>query len=439
MNRHAPVSKSELSYIRGFIEKAAYDCVHQPEGLLKNRYVTPTYSIRPGSDDDSEVADRSSVGHYLQMYDWDACFFSQSAHNLGIEGLSREIIDGFLNLQSEDGYVPRTISPNQTWDQGDQCKPFLCQTLWKEIIRTGTINSGDIKETVKKLANYLSFFHTNRQHESGMYHWRNVLESGVDNNLALLPPNEAEQSEKHEAFSYPDGELIAVDINTYLVVEFEAISKLAKFCGLSEISDEYRLRASKLKTQIEERLWCEESGMYFNFDPNKNQLSKIRAWTGLTPAIFGIGDPDRTKRVIQENILNQEQFFGERGITSLARSEALYNNAKRGLYGRALVCNWQGPVWTLPNALIVRALLRENYHDEAKQISGRVLRNMLNDIAERKTIHESYDGETGEPVWAPQFMSWNILALELIELLEQAEETEQVFVVDSINTAAKVW
>ena len=27
-----------------------------------------------------------------------------------------------------------------------------------------------------------------------------------------------------------------------------------------------------------------------------------------------------------------------------------------GLYGRAIVCNWNGPVWALPNVLVVRTL-----------------------------------------------------------------------------------
>jgi hypothetical protein len=32
-------------------------------------------------------------------------------------------------------------------------------------------------------------------------------------------------------------------------------------------------------------------------------------------------------------------------------------------------------------------------------------------------LYENYNAETGEPLWAPKFMSWNALALELIDLV----------------------
>ena len=405
-----------------FIEHAAESCIHAPRGMLKRPFMTPTYAINAGADDNNPIAERSLVGHYLQMYDWDACFFSQAANKLGITDLSMSVIENFLSLKQADGYVPRTVSPNKTWDDGDQCKPFLCQTLLKEIKSHGTIiNAERLTELVISLEHYLQFFHNNRRHESGLYHWRNVLESGVDNNLALLPPHEAAQSENQTNVTYPDGRLLAVDLNSYLVAEFQSIAKLADLCGLREITREYEQRSEDLIEQIEETLFCEELDMYCNFDPALNTLVKVRAWTGLTPMITGFASPGRTERMILKNILDPNHFLRPSGISSLAASEPLYNNAKRGLYGRAIVCNWQGPVWTLPNALIVRALISEGFERDAADIAMRVIGNMYDDITHKQTIHESYDAETGEPVWAPQFMSWNVLTLELIDLVRSQE------------------
>lgn len=424
MERQTFLSANELDTVKNFILDKAKTCIHKPEGMLKHRFVTPTFSVQAGADDESEVAERSSVGHYLQMYDWDACFFSGAASRLGFDGLVKDVIHNFLSLKQDSGYIPRTVSGQKIWDAGDQCKPFLCQTLLSEFKRTDG-NISDLQSLVDQLKHYLEFFDNERKDSSGLYHWRNVLESGIDNNLALLPPKEAAQSETHEAFSYPDGRLVAVDLNSYLVAEFEAYSKLAELCNETEVSNTYSDKANKLKDLIEEKLWSEKSGMYLNYDPKYGEHVNVKAWTGLIPSLFGISDDKRTKRVIEDNILNEKQFFRPKGISSLSCSEQLYNNAKRGLYGRALVCNWQGPVWILSNTFVVRALVKEGYEMEALEISSRAVRNLLVDIKERQLMHESYDAETGEPVWAPQFMSWNIFALELIELLEKKPVLER--------------
>jgi putative isomerase len=103
----------------------------------------------------------------------------------------------------------------------------------------------------------------------------------------------------------------------------------------------------------------------------------------------------------------------------MADSELLSNQSARGLYGRAIVCNWQGPVWVLPNVFVVRKLMELGLISEARNIASRVVRVMLKDIQENGMLHENYDANTGKCLWAPQFMSWNILALELLAVLEK--------------------
>jgi putative isomerase len=76
------------------------------------------------------------------------------------------------------------------------------------------------------------------------------------------------------------------------------------------------------------------------------------------------------------------------------------------------------PVWFLPNALVVRILSKYGYKAEARDIAARVVKTLLNSMSNYNTLFENYDADTGKGLWAPQFMSWNILALELIETLE---------------------
>lgn len=420
-----PARKDSVSIdeLARFIKEKASTCVHKPEGLLHYTFVTPSYDVVAGADDKSDVAARSTTGHYLQMYDWDSCFFSQAAHLAGIEDLPVSVVSNFLALKEHDGYIPRTISPSRIWDNGDLCKPFLSQTVrfgLDQARRGGKIVRADEARYglfLQDLDCYLDYYERHRKHDSGLYHWRNVLESGVDDNLALLSPMEAAKGENEDIANYPDGRLLAVDLNSYLVAEFDALSSLATAFSQKDLAEKYSKKASTLARLIEEKLWSEELGLYCNLDPKTNKLVMLRAWTGLTPMICGFARADRMQKMIETNIFNEQHFLRPAGVPSVAASEPLYNQARRGLYGRIIVSNWQGPMWVLPTALIVRRLKALGMSERAEELSLRVVRTVAAGLSERQTMFENYNAETGQPLFAPKFMSWNILVLELINVL----------------------
>lgn len=401
--------------LRQFLTEKAKTCLHTPEEKLKYRYVTPTYAVTAGADDRALVSERSTVGHYMQMYDWDACFFSQGATKVGMDDLAPDVVSNFLSLKQADGYVPRTVSPNRIWDAGDMCKPFLCQAL---VFEDKYKQHKPSPEMVQDLKCYLEYFQRNRRHSSGLYHWRNVLESGVDDNLALLTPHEAAKDENEAVGVFPDGRMLAVDLSAYMVAEFRAFAKLAEYTGNAPLAAEYRKTAQDLLDLIEAKMWDEQAGIYFNLYPDTFEKLTLRSWTGLTPAMLGIAKSDRMEKLVATNIMSTDEFLRPAGLSSTSSSEPLYNNAKRGLYGRAIVSNWQGPMWILPNALAARGLVAHGFKKEAQEIATRVINTMNRTLDERGTLYENYNAETGDPLWAPQFMSWNILAIELVQLLE---------------------
>lgn len=407
-----------ISALAQFLKDSAHKAVHQPSGNLPHQFVTPTASIVPGSDDQAPIAERSLTGHYLQMYDWDAYFFCQQAKALSLPDLPLAVLQNFLSFQKEDGYIPRTISPSSVWDEGDLCKPFLCQLASTHLSKTGKADLAfPVDEIINKLDLYLNYWVANRRHSSGLFHWRNVLESGVDNNLALLAPRQAAKNENTDLNNFIDTKLIACDLNCYLVNEFRAFAELTARFNHDDLTRKYHFRAKELQTLMEDMLWDEHLRMYTAFDPASGERIKIRSWTGLLPAIFGICEPARAEIVIEQNLKSEDHFFRKAGLASLAATEPLYNQAKRGLYGRLIVSNWQGPMWVLPNVLACRALTKLNQKDVAQKLASRVVDTLANALNQSGTLFENYNSETGQGLWAPQFASWNILALELIDLI----------------------
>ncbi len=389
--RNRRVTRSDVTMLQHHLRSKALTCVHEPDGLLPYHFVIPTCDAVAGSDDHDALPERSSIGHYLQMYDWDACLFAQAAHHIGVVGLPLSVVRNFLALQEATGFIPRTVSPGQIWDSGDICKPFLSQTLLAEMERTGWAQRREVAALLDGLNRYLEYFQHNRRHACGLYFWRNVLESGIDNNMALLAPQEALKDENQTAVTFPDGHLLATDLNSYLCAEFRAFSRLASRCGRNDLAQRYEQLGSELARAIEDRLWDEALGMYVNLDPRTN------------------------------TVLNDEHFLRPFGVASMAASEPLSNQSPRGLYGRAIVCNWNGPVWVLPNVLVVRTLLRLGMRKAAANVARRVIAVMVKSLRETGVLHENYNADTGKQLWAPNFMSWNITALELCDLVAQTQ------------------
>lgn len=416
---------ANLNSLKSFVIEAAHTCIHSPDGMLTRRFLTPSYGIVPGADDNSEVTQRVHIGHYLQMYDWDACLFSQAESYLGLTDLAYDVVSNFLGLKHADGYIPRTVSPHRIWDGSDLCKPLLCQALLKELDR-GCSKSELTAEMVRDLDHYLSYFEQHRRHSSGLYHWRNILESGIDDNFALLFPIDASKDENEEVHGYPDGRLIAVDLCSYLVVEYRAFSELAQQVAqleraqctqMMELAEKYARRAQQIQIEIEDVLWNEDLGTYCNYDPLSYQYVPFHSWTNLFPVLFGFAQPDRAKRVIEGLILNPEHFLRPAGLSSVSAAEGLYNQSPRGLYGRANVANWQGPCWVIPNIYAVRGLLAYGYKEQAEELALRILGTMEAGVEMTGYLYENYNAETGQPLFAPNFMSWNVLSLELMELV----------------------
>lgn len=408
------VPQADLDLLKNFLQQQGHLCIHPADGDLPHAYVTPTAAVHPGQDDRAAVPERSSVGHYLQMYDWDACFFSQAGARLGRPDLPLAVVRNFLNYDTGSGQIPRTVSPRRIWDKGDQCKPFLCQTL---LATTGGTNLDDA--VIDGLDRYLGYYIQHRRHVTGLYRWRNVLESGVDNNLALLAPMEAAKDENTEHTAFPDGQLLACDLSAYLFAEFQAFAKIASGNNRTDLEKAYRARADELRLAIDSLLWSDKLSLYCNLDPDTLTHVELRSWTGLVPVITGAANSERVREVIECNITSDEHFLRPAGVASVAASERLCNQARRGLYGRVLVSNWQGPMWVLPNVMVARCLTANGYHEAAQVVASRVVSTLAADVRRHGSLHENYNAETGEALFASRFMSWNILALELIDLLQQ--------------------
>ena len=115
--------------------------------------------------------------------------------------------------------------------------------------------------------------------------------------------------------------------------------------------------------------------------------------------------------MIRRYLLNTNKLLAAHGIRTLAKDDSSYNQTNM----IKPHSNWQGPVWPIASYFAMHALLNYGFRKEAGEIAERVARVCLHDIKKTGGTHENYNADTGEPLAAPNFISWNLLVGSMIE------------------------
>ncbi len=349
------------------------------------------------------------------LFGWDAHHVALRLASAGEPEWLRFMTENFVDQQdAQSGFIPAYFSVDDgiVTAASDVYMPFLAQGV---LTYAGV--SGDTswpKSILANLSLYLQYYEEHQQDKSGLFFWKYCWSGGVDNDLAIS--------------FFPNSSLCPPNINSLVYLEYRAMAKLCSM--LQEVSKaaEYQRKADSLRDAINNILWMEEYACYapynrksgkvsFSLDvgANKGEFAFL-SWTNLMPLYAAIAPLERGMRTIEEYLLSPMHFFAEWGIRSASKSSEYYNNAVWGnpprfdCPERLTNSNWQGPVWVLVNYFMFRALINYGYASEAEDAMHNLHKALACDITKNGMMHENYDAETGEPLYAEHFGSWNVLA-----------------------------
>lgn len=150
-------------------------------------------------------------------------------------------------------------------------------------------------------------------------------------------------------------------------------AKINEILGYSEIASQWRDRAFLRQERINQFLWDEETGLYFdyNFRTGKRRLYEYA--TTFYPLWAGIASPEQARRVWQ----NLDKFEEAGGILT---STHVSGN------------QWDAPFgWAPLNLMAVEGLLRYGYEADAKRIAGKFLTMAVQEFNKSGTLVEKYD------------------------------------------------
>lgn len=370
--REQKIKKAFLPYKSEVKRKAA--------GYIKHDYLVP-------------------AGPYQEQWDWDGFFIGMSLlADIPAEAiyLKNWALNYLEVTDQKTGFTPGLLTPQGRDKRLNHIKPFLAQGVY-----FSSKNLGDftwVKPYMKNLQltiTYRERYLWSKKYGLGM--WYDGMESGADNNVALLP--------------YKNGTIISADLNTFLYREYKAMSLIAKELKMTAVQKKFQKKAAELKKNINKFLWDDKRSSYYNLNTLTDELIYRDTYSNLIPLWGGLAPAKNGRAMIRKIVLNPNKMWSRWGIRTLAKDDPDYSN-------RNVIkphSNWQGPIWPIANYMYLHGLLNYGFVKQAEQVANKVMTICLNDIKKTGGMHENYHAETGQPLAAPNFVSWNLLTAQMLE------------------------
>jgi len=221
-----------------------------------------------------------------------------------------------------------------------------------------------------------------------------MYESGLDNSPMW---DDATFNTTHHCM-----ELSYVGLNALMVADCECLAKMAALLGRKQEQEILHKQRHDLVAKINRELWSEDHGIYLNRHWNGHFSEKLSP-THLYTLMAGISSPPRASRMIQEHLLNPQEFLGDYMIPTISRSDPSFQDQDY----------WRGRIWAPTNFLVVEGLKRAGRYDIASHVVQSGYSMFLKCWKEYGIVGENYNAITGraaEPdTVSDRFYHWGAL------------------------------
>jgi alpha,alpha-trehalase len=174
--------------------------------------------------------------------------------------------------------------------------------------------------------------------------------------------------------------LLPVDLNSNL---FAYENNFAFFCaeiGKEEIATKWKLSAEQRALVMNQLMWDEEDGLYYDYNYLSGERKKIKSLATLLPLFHALTDGARAKR-IATNLTLFEKSFG------LVACHETYGYSDR---------QWNFPVgWAPLHWLACRGLSNYGFHESATRVALKWLNLNFDVWMKTGKLFEKYDVVSG--------------------------------------------
>ncbi len=353
-----------------------------------------------------------SPGRYPWQWYWDSCFAAIVWRRFE-PVRARAELESLLAAQRDDGFIGHTIFwrshvswlrllfynvANRRAEQTETIQPPLLAWAWR-------IAAGDPAEE-PRIAQHLDWLARNRDLEGDGLLWIvQPDESGLD---ASPKFEEVWGRRANGRIGFP----LLVHRNRRLGWDARRIRDAGGpvLCEplvntLWSLSLQAAGRPSATPALVD-RLWDERRGLFLDEAQPGGLRPQALTWASLAPLALPDLPEEIGRRLVEEHLLNDEEFLTPVAPPSVAIGERGYEpDGGHGPIRRY----WRGPTWINSAWLVWLGLRRLGYEAEAERLADGVI-----GAAAREGLREYYDPRDGKGLGAKDF-AWSTLVAELAD------------------------
>lgn len=347
-------------------------------------------------------------GGYV-LFCWDT-YFGALMQSVDNKVLAYSNVFAITNMVTKEGFVPNYACQNG-FKSFDRSQPpvgsMVCLKIYKRFNEKWFL-----EEVYQKLAVWNDWFYEHRKTESGLLTWgsdpyekyydHHLESDGIGDRQGASYESGLDNSPMYDdvPFDYDSHRFMLDDVGLsgLFIEDCYALSEIAGILGLNSDESKYMQRAQTCENKLEE-LWDDETGMYLNRRTDNGKFE-----TRLSPfhfhALFSRKtSEEKRRRMIEEHLLNPEEFWTNYPLPSIAKSDPAYADQTY----------WRGRVWAPMNYLVYEALITSGEEMIARMLAEKSAELILKEWLECGHIHENYDPENGEGCNSPRsdkFYHW---------------------------------
>jgi len=326
-------------------------------GLMSTRYFLTREAMVP------------SIIHYVGVWQWDAFFHALAYRHVDAK-LAEDQLRVLIDHQRDDGMIPDAVHDEgiithltQPVDADVTKPPLIAWTALKlyEISHRGDFLQ-EMYEPIVRWNNW--WFEKNDDTRDGIVQYNHPFSSGLD-----------------DSPMWDEGMPVeAPDLNTYLVMQLDALAQIAEIIGERDEGRRWRAQADELTQRMIKHFWDDQAGVFWA-RRNEKPIQVLTPFN-LYPLLTGRLPQAMNDRLVTQ-LLSPEKFWTRYPIPTVALDDPKFDPHQM----------WRGPTWVNINYLFIEGLARNGYAEVALELRHRTLELLM----AHDDLFEYYDSETGDP------------------------------------------
>lgn len=320
------------------------------------------------------------------IFMWDSCFMLMFGIYANDIFCFQKTLDNFYANQLPDGFIPRQIHEDDgtakfmRYDPISTGPNILGWCEWEFYKRTG--DKDRLRKVFYPLRAYHRWLRRNRTWQN-MTYWNSGWGSGMDNQPRLRVEPDMDDKQSHRCYH---GHMSWIDTNLQQILSCKVLLNIIQELKLDEDTSELEEEYEYLKKFVNEKMWSEEEGFYFDLYSD-GTLATAKTVGALWGLLAGVVPAERLD-VFTGHLTDERKFKRPHMVPSLSADSAGYDSA--GNY-------WCGSIWAPTNYMVLRGLSLYEKHDLAAKIAQNHYENVLDVYRETGTFWENYAPEAVAP------------------------------------------